>query len=92
MSNIEQVTHDRQLTEQGRHEGMQWMRDHLIEKLNHDLVDNECDCQCDALKDVINYLTGELPESTHQHVWQTDNLSDTYETICGVCQAVKEDN
>ena len=67
MSNIEQVKHDRNLTEQGRHEGMQWMRDHLIEKLNHDLADNECDCQCDALKDVIDYLTGELPVSNKEN-------------------------
>jgi hypothetical protein len=27
----------------------------------------------------------------HEHIWGTDNLSDTYETICLVCQAVKED-
>jgi hypothetical protein len=27
----------------------------------------------------------------HEHIWGTDNLSDTYETICLVCQAVKEE-
>ena len=87
MSNIEQVIHDRKLTEQGRHEGMQWMRDHLIEKLNHDLVDNECDCQCDALKDVIDYLNGgALPLSNDVDDQWCDTCGSELTHLCG-CEA-----
>ena len=67
MNDIEQVKHDRKLTEQGRHEGMEWLREHLIEKLNTDMETNECDCQCDALKDVVDYLKGELPTDNEEN-------------------------
>ena len=32
-----------------------------------------------------------VAENSHQHTWGVDNLSDTYEVICLVCQAVKVD-